>query len=97
MGVDLSINTGDGLVAQLLVRPTYQEQILHAQFRDKEGSMFRKNVGARVETKFQVADDGSLMMGQRLYVPNDKIVKRMVLQEAHKSKFSIHPGSTKMY
>jgi len=30
MGADLSINAGDGLVAQLLVRPTYREQILHA-------------------------------------------------------------------
>jgi hypothetical protein len=54
-------------------------------------------VEAGVETKFQVADDGSLMMGQWLYVPNDETVKGMVLQEAHVSKFSIHPGSTKMY
>jgi len=54
-------------------------------------------VEAGVEMKFRVPDDGSLMMGQRLYMPNDKIVKRMVLQEAHESKFSIHPGSTKMY
>jgi hypothetical protein len=37
------------------------------------------------------------MMEQRLYMPNDEIVKGMVLQEAHESKFSIHPGSTKMY
>jgi hypothetical protein len=48
-------------------------------------------------TKFQVADDGSLMMGQRLYVSNDETVKEMVLQEAHESKFSIHPGITKIY
>jgi hypothetical protein len=54
-------------------------------------------VEAGVEMKFRVPDDGSLMMGQQLYMPNDKIVKRMVLQEAHESKFSIHPGSTKMY
>jgi hypothetical protein len=97
MGADLGINARGGLVAQLLVRPTYREQRLHAQFRDKEGSKIRKNVEAGVEMKFQVVDDGSLMMGQRLYVPNDETVKRMVLQEAHKSKFSIHPGSTKMY
>jgi len=50
-----------------------------------------------VETQFRVADDGSLMMGQWLYVPNNKMVKRMVLREVHKSKFSIHHGSTKMY
>jgi hypothetical protein len=97
MDADLGINIGGGLVAQLLVRPTYREQILHAQFRDKEGSKIRKNVEAGVETKFQVADEGSLMMGQWLYVPNDETVKRIVLQEAHESKFSIHPGSTKMY
>ena len=93
----MSIIAGGGLVAQLLVRPTYREQILHAQFRDNEGSKIRKNVEAGVEMKFQVADDGSLMMGQRLYVANDETVKRMVLQEAHESKFSIHPGRTKMY
>ena len=38
MGADLRINAGGGLLAQLLVRPTYREQILHAQFCDKEGS-----------------------------------------------------------
>ena len=97
MGADLGINAGGGLLAQLLMRPRYREQILHAQFHDKEGSKIRKNVEARVETKFQEANDGSLMMGQQMYMPNDKIDKRIVLQEAHESKFSIHPGSTKMY
>ena len=97
MGANLDVNAGGGLVAQLLVRPTYREQILQAQFHDKVGSKIRRNVGAGVEMKFRVAHDGSLMMGQRLYVPDDIIVKRMILQEAHESKFSIHPGSTKMY
>jgi len=38
------------------VQPTYREQILHAQFHDKEGSKIRKNVEAGVEMKFRVAD-----------------------------------------
>uniref|UniRef100_A0A6N2LEE9 Reverse transcriptase domain-containing protein n=1 Tax=Salix viminalis TaxID=40686 RepID=A0A6N2LEE9_SALVM len=97
MGANLDINVGGGLVAQLLVQPTYREQILQAQFQDEVGSKIRRNVEAGVEMKFRVANDGSLMMGQRLYVPNDETIKRMVLQEAHESKFSIHPGSTKMY
>jgi len=37
------------------------------------------------------------MMGQQLYMSNDKTVKQMVLQEAYEFKFSIHLGSTKMY
>jgi len=39
----------------------------------------------------------SLMMGQQLYMSNDKTVKQMVLQEAYEFKFSINLGSTKMY
>jgi hypothetical protein len=52
MGTKLGINTWDGLVAQLMVRPTYQEQILHAQFRDNEGSKIRNNMEVGVEMKF---------------------------------------------
>jgi hypothetical protein len=36
-------------------------------------------------------------MGQWLYMPDDEMVKQMVLREAYESKFSIHPGRTKMY
>ena len=97
MGAKLDVNTRGGLVAQLLVRPTYREQILQAQTQDKDGSKIRRDVEAGVEMKFRIANDGSLMMGQRLYIPNDRTIKQMILQEAHESKFSIHPGSTKMY
>uniref|UniRef100_A0A6N2KN05 Integrase catalytic domain-containing protein n=1 Tax=Salix viminalis TaxID=40686 RepID=A0A6N2KN05_SALVM len=97
MGANLEVNVGGGLVVQLLVRPTYREQILQAQFQDEVGSKIRRNVEAGEEMKFRIANDGSLMMGQILYVPYDGTIKRMVLQEAHESKFSIYPGSTKMY
>jgi hypothetical protein len=30
-------------------------------------------------------------------VPVDPEIKKIILDKAHKSKFSIHPGSTKMY
>jgi hypothetical protein len=50
-----------------------------------------------IETPFRVVDDGALMMGQRVYIPNNKMVKRMILQEANEFKFTMHPCSTKMY
>jgi hypothetical protein len=58
MSAELGINAGGGLVAQLLVRPTYQEQILQTQFCDNEGSKIRKNMEDEGETQFQVANDG---------------------------------------
>ncbi|GAU50497.1 hypothetical protein TSUD_242400 [Trifolium subterraneum] len=47
--------------------------------------------------EFTVADDGVIQFGSRICVPNDADLKRSILEEAHKSEFSIHPGSTKMY
>ncbi|GAU43989.1 hypothetical protein TSUD_91680 [Trifolium subterraneum] len=47
--------------------------------------------------EFTVADDGVIQFGSRICVPNDADLKRSILEEAHKSGFSIHPGSTKMY
>ncbi|GFZ15639.1 hypothetical protein Acr_25g0000480 [Actinidia rufa] len=35
--------------------------------------------------------------GRRLCVPNIPEVKRQVLEEAHNTKFTMHPGGTKMY
>ncbi|GJZ49549.1 putative reverse transcriptase domain-containing protein [Tanacetum coccineum] len=33
----------------------------------------------------------------RIYIPFQSNVKELLLEEAHKSKYSIHPGATKMY
>jgi hypothetical protein len=38
-----------------------------------------------------------IWFGKRLVVPVDPEIKKIILNEAHKSKFSIHPDSTKMY
>ncbi|KAK2448834.1 hypothetical protein QL285_008081 [Trifolium repens] len=47
--------------------------------------------------EFSVATDGAILYEGRLCVPQDDELKRLILEEAHKSGFSIHPGSTKMY
>jgi len=38
-----------------------------------------------------------LKFGNRICVLNDERIKKMILEEAHKSKLNIHPGTTKMY
>jgi hypothetical protein len=40
---------------------------------------------------------GTLWLGRRICVPNQKYVKELILREAHDSAYFIHPGSTKMY
>ena len=38
-----------------------------------------------------------LFFNQRICVPNDVELRRRILEEAHKSEFTIHMGSSKMY
>jgi hypothetical protein len=50
------------------------------------------------ETKhFRVDDKGILWFNDRLVVPKDKELRNQIMVEAHSSKLSIHPGSSKMY
>jgi hypothetical protein len=40
---------------------------------------------------------GTLCFEERLVVPKKEALKKKILDEAHTSWYSIHPGSTKMY
>ena len=50
------------------------------------------------ETKhFRLDERGVLWFEDRLVVPKDRELRNQILDEAHLSKLSIHPGSSKMY
>ena len=44
-----------------------------------------------------IDDDGVLHLGTRLYVPDVDDLRKEIMEKAHFSAYSIHPGSTKMY
>ena len=45
----------------------------------------------------QKDEQGVLRFLTRIWIPNVTELKKDILQVAHNSRFSIHPGSTKMY
>ena len=49
------------------------------------------------KAEFQIRDDGMIVKGQRMCVPEYGELKRDIMEEAHSSAYAIHPGSTKMY
>jgi len=60
------------------------------------------NVKVGQDSLFRVSNDGLVVMGKRIYLPNDEVLKDEVLKgevlkEAHETKLVIHLGSTKMY
>jgi hypothetical protein len=95
LGALLNVSPEGSLMAQLRVR--YQEQILEAQQLDDEVSKVRIKLESGGETLFRMGDDGIVMLGRRMYVPENKVLKQMLLREAHESKFVVHPGSSNMY
>ena len=76
-----------------------QDRIILAQLHDKGDKIIKQKL-ARDEEKykcFHMDHKGVLWFDNRFVVPKDHQLRRQILDEAHLSKFSIHPGSTKMY
>ena len=46
---------------------------------------------------FREYEHDTLWFEDRVYVPNNAEIRKLILQEAHDSPYSIHPGNTKMY
>jgi hypothetical protein len=75
------------------------ERIAIAQLIDEEVQKIKQKLEERDPKydSFRRDDKGVVWFGQRLVVPRDQDLKKEILDEAHLSKFPIHPGSTKMY
>jgi hypothetical protein len=75
------------------------DRIVTAQHNDEDIQTNKQKLaeGDLKYTCFQKDHQDVVWFGKRLVVPVNPEVKKIILNEAHKSKFSIHPGSTKMY
>jgi hypothetical protein len=57
----------------------------------------REKMEAGKANCFRKDDQGIIWFKDRIVVPKDAEVRQQILDEAHLSRYSIHPGSTKMY
>jgi hypothetical protein len=88
-----------GALSHISVEPTFQDQIIMAQLSDKGVQIIKENLHQKTEKYkcFRQDGKGILWFESRLVVPKNKDLKKKILDEAHLSKFSMHPGSIKMY
>jgi hypothetical protein len=86
-------------LSHISVEPALQDQILMAQLSDKGVQIIKENLHQKVEKYkcFRQDEKGVLWFKNKLVIPKNKDLKKKILDEAHLSKFSMHPGSTKMY
>jgi hypothetical protein len=88
-----------GALNYISVEPTLHEQIVMAQIGDKGVQIIKEMIKQKAEKYkcFRQDSKGVLWFGDRLVVPKNPELRKKVLDEAHLSKFSMHPGSNKMY
>jgi hypothetical protein len=88
-----------GALSHISVEPSLQDQIIMAQLSDKGVQIIKDNLLHKTEKYKCFCQDGKgiLWFESRLVVPKNKDLKKKILDEAHLSKFSMHPESTKMY
>jgi hypothetical protein len=88
-----------GALSHISVEPTLRDQIIMAQLSDKRVQIIKENLHQKTKKYKYFRQDGNgiLWFGSRLVVPKTKDLKKKILDDTHLSKFSMHPGSTKMY
>ncbi|XP_038874993.1 uncharacterized protein LOC120067515 [Benincasa hispida] len=84
-------------MAQIQVRPTLIDKIIEAQKNDEMLKQIQKIVERGYQTDYDVRSDGAVIRYNPVCLPNRVDIKQEILEEAHSSAYTIHPGSTKMY
>ena len=97
LGVILEAEDSGALLATFHVRPLLMDQILAGQSQDPQIIKLKEEIEKGKKAEFQIRDDGMIVKGQRMCVPENGELKRDIMEEAHSSAYAMHPGSTKMY
>ena len=74
------------------------EEIKKGQRNSRGMNKLRKNIRKWKVTDFRIDTQGIIRFGDRFCVPWECVeIKQKILEEAHNTPYSVHPGSRKMY
>ena len=86
-----------GTLTNIALIPTIKEEIIAAQ-KDNVGiAHIRRKIQLGKAKCFHEDSDGVIWFKNRLVVPKNLELRKKIMDEAHCSRYSIHPGSNKMY
>ncbi|GJR93907.1 putative reverse transcriptase domain-containing protein [Tanacetum coccineum] len=81
----------------MTIHPKLPSQILEAQTKAlKEENIKAENLRG-MDKAFEMRHDGTRCIKNQSWLPLFCNLKDLIMHESHKSKYSIHPGSDKMY
>ena len=96
---DLWIGEGESrpCIFNLVAQPLLRQRIVTLQRRDNELEAIRSRLEKSEMVENWAIINDELRFRGRLCVPDHDRIREEVLGECHRSKFSIHPRSNKMY
>jgi hypothetical protein len=86
-----------GRLYNIALIPTIKEDIIAAQRTDVGMGHLHQRLELGEAQCFRQDADGVLWFKDRLMVPKDFELRRKIMDDAHCSWYSIHPGTNKMY
>ena len=84
-------------LAAISVQPELKSRIRDADQGDEQHQRYRELARTNPASTFKENEDGLLYFNQRVCVLEQGGLRREILQEAHESGYTIHPGEVKMY
>ncbi|GJR61314.1 hypothetical protein Tco_1503476 [Tanacetum coccineum] len=82
----------------MTVQTNLPDRILNAQTEAiKEENVKAENLGRLIKPIFKIRSDGIRYFDKRIWLLLFGGLRELIMHESHKSKYSIHPGSDKMY
>ena len=97
LNIEFGMNTSDGILATLKVKPLLIKKIMQAQKVDAEVGKWCEDIKNGRNKDITYDSEGVIRIGKRIYVPNEDELRREILEEAHCSTYAMHLDSIKMY
>ena len=87
-----------GALGNLVATPSLLSRVIESQKQDVEISSIRDRVQSDMDEEgWAIHTYGSLRYRGRVVVPQLTGLREEILREFHYSRFTVHPGSMKMY
>ncbi|XP_075099248.1 uncharacterized protein LOC142176080 [Nicotiana tabacum] len=96
-GIRLDEIKEGGITAYALAQSSLVEHVKDKQDEDLYLVKLKEGVRNKEITALTLGSDGVLKFNDRLCVPDVDGLRRAIIEEAHRSRYSIHPGATKIY
>nr|XP_033517441.1 uncharacterized protein LOC117281697 [Nicotiana tomentosiformis] len=96
-GIRLDETEEGGIIAYALAQSSLVAHVKAKQDEDPYLVKLKEGFRNKEITTFTLGSDRVLKLNDRLCVPDVDGLRKAIMEEAHSSRYSIHPGATKMY